>query len=202
MSLELANTLATFGTFVVIAATAIAALVQLRHARSSNLIEALAEMRQEISSPEMVAALLFVRCDLSEKLKDAAFRYQIANPAFSTEETKMARAYIARVANYFDGIGALVKSGLAEKDVVLGSSYITVGLALTMWNELNPAIALLRQTLDDPSAYENFEYLVVLAQDWKAAHPNGNYPAGVRRSQTSYPWLEADERYAASLAPK
>ena len=46
MSLELANTLATLGTFVVIAATAIAAILQLRHARTSNQIAALNELRE------------------------------------------------------------------------------------------------------------------------------------------------------------
>jgi Domain of unknown function (DUF4760) len=200
MSLELANTLATFGTFVVIAATAIAALVQLRHARSGNLIETLAEMRQEVASSEMAPALRFVRFDLSEKLKDPAFRYQMANPATLSEDNKEARFHISRVANYFEGMGSLVKSGLAEKSVVLDSGYLTVG-ALTMWNQLHPVIALLRQSLGDPSAYEDFEYLIVLAQDWKAAHPKGNYPTGVRRIEMSYPWTEADKQYAASLAP-
>ncbi|MBV8366944.1 MAG: hypothetical protein JO194_10675, partial [Candidatus Eremiobacteraeota bacterium] len=41
MNLELLNVFATLGTFVVISATAIAALVQLRHARSSNQIAAM-----------------------------------------------------------------------------------------------------------------------------------------------------------------
>jgi hypothetical protein len=200
MSLELVNTLATFGTFVVIAATALAALVQLRHARSSNQIEALAEMRQEAASSEMMPALRFVRFDLSEKLKDPAFRYQMANPRTLTEANMMARIYVSRVANYYDGMGALVKSGLADKNLVLDNSYSTVG-ALTMWNQLNPVIALLRQALGDPSCYENFEYLIALAQDWKAAHPNGNYPAGVRRLDLNYPWLDADKQYAASIAP-
>ena len=36
MSLEVINTFATLGTFLVIAATAIAAIVQLSHARSSS----------------------------------------------------------------------------------------------------------------------------------------------------------------------
>jgi hypothetical protein len=200
MSLELANTLATFGTFVVIAATAIAALVQLRHARSSNQIEALAEMRQEAAGSDMVPALRFVRFDLHEKLKDPAFRYQMANPKNLTQENMMARIHISRVANYYDGMGALVKSGLADKNLVLDVSYTTVG-AITMWNQLKPVIAIMRQSLRDPSCYENFEYLIVLAQDWKAAHPNGNFPAGVRRIDLQYPWLEADKQYAASLAP-
>jgi hypothetical protein len=61
MSLELVNTLATFGTFLVIAGTAIAAIVQLRHARSSNQIEAFAELRQENAASEMQPSLHFVR---------------------------------------------------------------------------------------------------------------------------------------------
>jgi hypothetical protein len=52
MSLELLNTFATFGTFVVITATAVAALVQLRHARSSNQIAALNELRKAQETPE------------------------------------------------------------------------------------------------------------------------------------------------------
>ncbi len=46
MSLELVNTLATCATFVVIAATAIAAIVQLRQLRASNQIIAFNELRQ------------------------------------------------------------------------------------------------------------------------------------------------------------
>ena len=52
MRLELVNTLATFGTFLVIAATAIAAVVQLRHARGSNHIAALNELRETTESPD------------------------------------------------------------------------------------------------------------------------------------------------------
>jgi Domain of unknown function (DUF4760) len=145
-------------------------------------------------------ALRFVRFDLSEKLKDPAFRHQMANPKNLTQENMMARIYISRVANYYDGMGALVKTGLADKSLVLDVSYTTVG-ALTMWNQLSPVIAIIRESLGDPSCYENFEYLIVLAQDWKEAHPNGNYPVGVRRLDLNYPWRDADKQYAASLAP-
>ena len=44
MSLELVNTLATLGTFLVIGATATAAIIQLRHMRGSNQIVALNEL--------------------------------------------------------------------------------------------------------------------------------------------------------------
>ena len=199
MPLDLINTFATFGTFLVIAGTAIAAIAQLRHARSSNQIETLAELRQEAASPEMATALRFVRFDLSEKLNDAAFRYQMTHPERLTEENAQLRVYISRVANYYEGMGALIRSGLADKNLLFDGS--STALVLIMWKQLGPAIALARQSLGDPSIYENFEYLVVLAEDWKAAHPNGTYPAGMRRIDIRYPWSEADRQYAASLTP-
>jgi len=67
MSLELINTFVTFGTFVVIAATAIAAIVQLRHARSSNHIAALNELRETTEVPDFQAALYFVQGELSAR---------------------------------------------------------------------------------------------------------------------------------------
>jgi uncharacterized membrane protein (DUF2068 family) len=69
MSLELVNSLATFGTFLVIAGTAIAAIVQLRHARSSNQIAALNELRELQDKPEFRAAQTFVHTELSSALE-------------------------------------------------------------------------------------------------------------------------------------
>jgi hypothetical protein len=153
----------------------------------------------EAASSEMTPALRFVRFELSEKLNDPAFRYQMANPENLTGENAQLRVYISRVANYYDGMGALVRSGLADKNLLFDGS--STALALIMWKQLSPAIALARHSLGDSSLYENFEYLVVLAEDWKAAHPNGTYPAGMRRIDIGYPWSEADKQYAASLAP-
>jgi hypothetical protein len=199
MSLELVNTFATFGTFLVIAGTAIAAIMQLRHARSSNQLEAIAVMRQELASADMTPALRFVRFELGERLKDPIFRYQMGNPKRFTEENALARVYFSRVANYYEGLGALVKSGLADRSLVLDNTSLTVA-TLTMWREMSPVIAIVRRSLD-PSFCQNFEYLIVLTQDWKAAHPDGTYPAGARRLDLHYPWLEDDMRYEASLAP-
>jgi len=61
MSLELFNILARLGTFIVIAATAIAAIVQLRHMRSSNQIAAINELRETIETPEFQVAQQFGR---------------------------------------------------------------------------------------------------------------------------------------------
>ena len=119
MSLELINTLATFGTFLVIAGTAIAAIIQLRHSRSSNQIEALAELREGTENPEMRLAERFVLHDLSKRLQDPAFRYQLINQGVMTAETQSSWSDIRRVGNFFENVGALVKNGLADKELVL-----------------------------------------------------------------------------------
>jgi Domain of unknown function (DUF4760) len=198
MSLELVNTLATFGTFVVIAGTAIAALVQLRHARSSNQIEALAELREGTENPEMRTAERFVLHNLSEKLKDPAFRYQLAHHEAMTAETQLQWSDIRRVGNFFENMGALVKNGLADRNLVLD---IFFGRLLNNWEHLTPVVAIRRQATGNNAVWENFEYLAVLSQDWESTHPHGTYPAGLRRIDLKYPWLEADKQYAASLAP-
>jgi Domain of unknown function (DUF4760) len=198
MSLELVNTLATFGTFLVIAGTAIAAIVQLRHARSSNQIEALAELNEGRDTPEMQAAQQFVQHDLGEKLKDAAFRYQLAHRESMTPENQQLLNEIRRVGNFYESMGILVKNGLADNDLVLDHFS---GQILGHWKSLVPVVAIVRQSTGTNVVWENFEYLTVLSQDWHATHPKGTYPHGVRRIELDYPWAAADKQYAASLAP-
>jgi hypothetical protein len=197
MSLQLVNTLATFGTFLVIAGTAIAAIVQLRHARSSNQIEALAELREGRDSSEMQSAQRFVTWELSGKLKDVVFRYQVAHPEAMTAEHQPAWTDVRRIGNFYENMGALVKNGLADRNLVLD---IFWGQILGNWGKLAQVAAIRRRATGDKSIWENFEYLTVLSQDWDVAHPNGTYPAGVRRIGLKDEWLDADKQYAASLA--
>ena len=60
MSAEWVTAMATLGTFVVITASAIAALLQLRHTRGSNQILALTECRERLESDEFQNARRFV----------------------------------------------------------------------------------------------------------------------------------------------
>ena len=194
MTLELWNTFATFGTFVVIAATAIAAIVQLRHARSSNQIAAMAELQDAQQTSQFITARRFVITELASKLKDPEFRYQVANSAARADETQAVMSQAAIVADYYEGLGLLVKTGLLDRDLALN---MWSGDAPGAWDRLAPIFAIFRRR-QGQVAWENFEYLAVLAQDWIAAHPKGAYPAGTRRIGLKDEWLEADVRYAAS----
>jgi hypothetical protein len=197
MSLELVNTLATFGTFLVIAATAIAAVVQLRHARSSNHIAALNELRETTETPQFQAADHFVDTQLSAMLRDPAFRHQYAAPSVRTDEMRPLIAKANAIGNFYEGMGVLVKTGLVDRELVL---QMWCDVVTTNWNSLAPLAAISRRRAGD-AIWENFEYLTVLAQDWQAVHPKGTYPAGMRRLELKDEWLEADKQYASSLAP-
>jgi hypothetical protein len=197
MSLELVNTLATFGTFLVIAATAIAAIMQLRHARSSNHIAALNELRETTDTPEFQAAEHFVQTQLAAKLQDPSFRYQFGKPEAGTDDMQPFIAKANAIGNFYEQVGVLVKTGLVDRDLVLE---IYPDQVITAWKNLAPLAALHRHRAGD-AVWENFEYLTVLSQDWMAAHAKGNYPPRVRRIEIHYEWLEADKQYVASLAP-
>jgi hypothetical protein len=197
MSLELVNTFATLATFVVIAATAIAAIVQLRHARRSNQIAALNELRASFATAELMDAESFVLRELPEKLKDPAFRHQADVVSARTGEVRALILKALEVGNFYESMGVFVKNGLVDRALVL-QGYDDV--VINAWDSLAPALAIFRRRRGN-GLWENFEYLTVLAQDWKAAHPNGTYPAGARRIELKDEFLEADEQYAASLEP-
>jgi hypothetical protein len=196
MSLELVNTLATFGTFVVIAATAIAALVQLRHARGSNQIAALDELRNVFQSREFFDAQRFLQTRLGEVVKNPAFRYQYASPAKRTEEFRDDIQRAQLIGNYFEDVGALIVAGLLDPKLTFMIYSSDVNLA---WDRLQPLTAISRR--HHGAVWENFEYAAMLGKEWIKAHPDGAYPQGEPRLQLNDEWLEADKQYAASLAP-
>jgi hypothetical protein len=197
MSLEFVNTFATLGTFVVIAATAMAAIVQLRHMRGSNQITALNELRETMETPDFQAASHFVVTELPAKLRDPAFRYELAHRFARTDKHEPLIRKINSLGNFYEGMGLLVKTGLVEQTLVMEMWSSNVALD---WENLAPIAAMSRRAQGD-ALWENFEYLAVIAQDWLATHPKGAYPAGVRRFELEDEFLEADKQYAASLAP-
>ncbi|MBV8149234.1 MAG: hypothetical protein JO092_09105 [Candidatus Eremiobacteraeota bacterium] len=196
MSLESINTFATLGTFLVIAATATAAIVQLRHARGSNQIAAMNELLEMDSQESIQSARRFVYSQLPIKLQDASFRYQVGKTAARTEENLHAIAQVNAVGNYYENLGILVKAGFVDREIAFEMwSYNVLG----EWKRLEAVTAIYREK-QDPGVWENFEYLSVLAEDWLAAHPKGTYPQKMRRQKLRYDWREADAQYAASLA--
>lgn len=66
MSLELINTLAAVGTLVIIAVTAVAALVQLRHLSSSNQLAGLLHTVKVYEAPEFQRDLSWMKFSIAD----------------------------------------------------------------------------------------------------------------------------------------
>jgi hypothetical protein len=191
VSLEALNTFASVGTLIVIAATAIAALAQLRHSRGSNQIVALTECREVLESEAFAAAIVFVRRELPEKMKDPAVRAKLLAPPLSGD----LRA-INIVGNFFESMGSFVKHDIIDADIACD---LWGGIVESSWKSLTPILAIMRRSAG-PGLWENFEYLAAVSSEYLAKFPVGTYPKTTQRMAVDDVWLEADK--AAGLHPR
>lgn len=174
MSAEWLTAIATAGTFVVIAASAVAALLQIRHMRSGNAISLLTAYNNEFDTQEFQLAFAYVRSELPGRLGDDTVLDELANaPPFVGEF-----AAIRTIANFFEDMGAFVLTRLLDPRIVcmLYAENVT-----SAWKSIAPVAALLRHKLDSPSIWENFEYLAVLSADFIERYPQGLFPQSLKR---------------------
>ncbi len=190
MSLELVNTVASLITVTIVAATAITALVQLRHLRSANQVSALMSVGEKLDTRQFTEALTLVHGSLQTELADSAYRaYEIAiyrsapPPAVHERHIAMHNAVLL-VGNTFELMGILVKKRVVDPMIFL-DEYCEV--TLRAWTVLQSYTALGREAMDWSAAWENFEYLAVLSEDFMQRHPS-TYPKGVRRLEVRNPW--------------
>lgn len=172
MSAEWVTAIATSVTAIVIASSAAAALLQLRHMRGSNQIAAFTELRETFESEAFQDAQRFVSFELPERLTHPQESLRAAHLPFKDEYMA-----IERVADFFENVGVFVKNGVVDRSMTCDSwSYVV----LRNWNTLAPVITYLRETLSVPALWENFEYLAVVSQTYADSHPS-SYPAHMKR---------------------
>ena len=173
MSAEWATAIATAGTFIVIAASAAAALIQLRHMRGSNQIAALTECRETLESPGFNAARRFVVYELPNRLADPLQWRDALSVPFSGEYEA-----IPKVANFFETLGLFVKHGILDKRIVCDA---WSGAVMTSWNALLPITTYMRVQIS-AHLWENFEYLAALSDTYLAKVQDvQTYPHTVKR---------------------
>jgi hypothetical protein len=185
MTAEWLTAIGTIGTFVVIAASAIAALIQLRHMRGSNQIVALTECRETLESPDFREAQRFVSYELPKRLSDPEERVRIAQPQSQFEGEYKA---IDTVANFFESMGMFVKNRIIDPQLALSMWCYVV---LRNWNALLPIITYVRDDLGEPSIWEHFEYLASLSQIYLDTHQRGSYPKNIPRMPDDRSFIEA-----------
>lgn len=184
MSAEWATALGTIGTFVVITASAIAALLQIRHTRSGNQIAAYNECRETMDSQDFRVALQFIRTELPERLKDPLLICEVVNGNLAGEY-----AGIRMVANLYESMGLFVRIGMMDRRI---ACELWAGIVLDVWNALRPLTATVRMT-NGAGVWINFEYMAAISQKFFEQH-EGEYPAGVPRMPLPPPALPAFER--------
>jgi hypothetical protein len=172
MSLQLLNALASAGTFIVIGATAIAAVVQLRHMRASNQLQGLLSVLARVEDSNFNRWVTAAQRQLPEMLADPVYRQSIIDGTFDRDVSWL------NLANSYDWVGSLVKNRLIPIGAFLDVYSFRV---MQAWKVIEPVAALVRPHAGD-AVWENFEYLYVQAEEWTKAHGGrGTYPKHVRR---------------------
>ena len=181
MSLEALSTAAAVGTFVVIAATAIAAVVQLRHLRAQNQLTGLLTVLARVEDPQFNEWVDGAREMVRSRLPDPAYRRAILDGTYERRNNPW-----LNLANSYDWVGSLVKYKLIPEESLLD---VYSGRVIQAWEIIEGIVPLVRRR-SGPGVWENFEYLAVRAREWSLRHADGAYPKGVPRLQVDVTWPE------------
>lgn len=181
--LEAINTAATVATLVVLTAGAIAAVVQMRHMRTGNQLEAFLDIYERAQSPEIQRLFDTVALEVPKLCEDPDYMQKLATGSLRLQNSPLLLGF------WFDEIGVALREGLIRDRVIfqMGASAHTT---VRCWRALSPLVQAVRTRA--PSAFIHFEYAAVRAQQWLDAHPNGDYPAGVPR------WADIESLKSAS----
>lgn len=184
MSLEAWSSVASLATLIVITATAIAALAQMRHARSSNQIAAVTEMRETMESERFRDARHFVAEQVPKLVADPASRKKLAEENFPAEFDA-----IRDVASFFETMGAFVKLSIVDRALICD---LWDGVVFTTWKQLEPVI-MIRRRVYYRGFCANFEYLAVICQKSLGKTQGDHYPPGMQRMAIDQRSLDAVE---------
>lgn len=192
VTLELINTIATVVTTVVITATAIAALVQLRHLRAQNQISGQLALRQVLLDRDMFEAVGRARQEVPLLMQEPAFRKYVADYhlglAEDNERYDSLYGEILIVGRNLENIGNMVRNNLTDGRIFIEQYSPLVMIA---WDAIEPLIRIRRAATKTDNSWEDFEYLTVLARRW-VAEKRSAYPRNVARILPPYQELERE----------
>ena len=175
MSIEVWNTIAAFGTLLVIGATAVAAVVQLRHLRANTALEGLLVVLDRLESVEFDKLLTATRRELPKMVADKDYMESVRARDFDRSVAWL------QLANRYERAGSLVKYRLIPEEPFLD---VNSTRTISVWELMRPMIDFVRSARG-PTPWENFEYLYVRAKKWEERHKAGNYPAGTPRADAT-----------------
>jgi hypothetical protein len=173
VSVEWIGIILSVATLLVIGATAVAAVIQLRHLRASNQLSALLEILNQWNTPALREAYARFYSDLPAKLSDPGFRADYENEGSLDRNAHPEML----VFDLWEQVGTYAKHGLIDERILLDIISSQVQHA---WERAMPAIELARKNGGN-AICENFEYLAVKAARFNEKYRAGTYPRGLPR---------------------
>ncbi|HYK52461.1 MAG TPA: hypothetical protein VEV38_02925 [Candidatus Eremiobacteraceae bacterium] len=193
------NEFAPIITTLIIAATAIAALVQLRHMRAANHITAVWSVNERFNNPDYDAAMRYLRSNLNALMADPNFKRYVRAMTINEPFPDPPESYViaSRAANLIgntvEALGNLIISGLVDREIFLrGYAWIID----RVWRMLEQYVKMMRSAEGGDGLWEDFEYLTVCSREWIKRHPV-SYPKGAGRILPSYETEEGSGMAAA-----
>jgi len=162
MAWEGVSTMATVVTTLVIAATAIAAIIQIRQLKLATQLEGFLALHQEYASPEMYAVREYVKNELPRRLQDPKYCDELEKGgAFTATHPELV------LGNFWEKVGTLVSTGLLDPNL-----YLEMGAyrAIEAWDQLREVIELRRRS--EPLQWAGFDHIVKLSREY-LAHRGG-----------------------------
>ena len=184
MSPEAWTAFGTVGTLVVITATAIIGLVQLRHARAASHAIELHNLFNEYEGLTHRDAFHFVRTELESRLEDPEFRNEIRRGAIDR-----IRHPEITVLNFFEQLGALYTYGAIDRELFLRTFRAPI---IGFWKRLEPVVALSADAQHGNLVFQHFERLTIEARRWQEEHPTGVLGSDDERIPLVDRWRDLD----------
>jgi hypothetical protein len=172
VSYELWNALVSTGTFIVVLATAIAALRQIRHLRAQNTLQGLLKILDDWHDPAFREWINYVRNELPVRMAEPGFFEDFDGP--NADRARHPELYVC---DWYEQVGSFMKYGLLDERTMLD---VSSGSAPGLYVAVEPVIAHMRKKRGD-ALYENFEYFAARALIFARTHPGGCYPADTPR---------------------
>ncbi len=185
MPVEFWNSLWSFLTFLVIAATVVPAVLQMRHLSSNNQIQTLLALEHDFNEEDLQKAFHFVQNEMGARLEDPLYREALARLGFVDPRIHPEM----KVCNWFEQMGTFVNAGMVEERAFFD---LFGRLVDHYWELLAPAIAIMRRRRG-PRQYQNFEAMTARYRRWAKQHPAGIYPRDVPRLKLEDKWQAQDE---------
>jgi len=155
-SWELTSTIVSIMTVAILAAAAIAAVIQIRHLRASNQLEGFLAISRELDSPELLRARAFVEFELSKKLADTSYREELLSGRVDLMEHPE-----IRIGNFWERMGALIRHGVLDEPIFYD---FFARRCVGRWHDLLPVVELVRH--NDPLMWGDFQYIAIRCQEY------------------------------------